>query len=78
MDSYKFKGDCLDIDIKGISLCDKETHGDAEFHLNIDLGMDVSIEQLRELLKYEKGLKDNQWWNLELTKTTEKTRRKTK
>ena len=66
-DKYVFEGDCLDIDIEGISLCEQKIHG-KEFILNVKLGMMVNTEQLKELLKFEQGLNDEQWWIIELKK----------
>jgi len=70
-DKYNFEGDCLEIDIEGVSLCEQSVHG-KEFHLNVKLGMMVNVEQLKELLKFEQGLNDEQDWVVEIKKKDKK------
>lgn len=64
---YKFEGDCLELNINGICLCKQKVHG-KEFDLNVNLNMEVSPEQLKELLKFEEGLSDEQFWEIILRK----------
>lgn len=63
---YKFVGDCLEMETE-VSLCEEKVHG-KEFHLSVKFGMEVNTNQLKELLKFEKGLKDNQYWEIRLRK----------
>ena len=69
---YSFKVDCPEIDIDGISLCEKKVHGDT-FYLNIKVGMELNIKQLKEFIKLkDHGLDNHQWWKLTLEKVKKK------
>jgi len=70
-DKYEFTGDCLDLEIENLSLCDKNVHG-REFGLVVHMHLAVSVDQLRELAKFNDGLCDAQFWTLELKKCENK------
>lgn len=76
MKQYKFVGDCLEFKIKGLELCDEKVHLTEKFWLAVELGMDVSVEQLKEFLKFNKGLKDEQYWELTLKPIRRKSKSK--
>lgn len=67
-DEYEFRIECPEIDIENISLCEKKVHGDM-FNLYIKAGMEVNIDQLKEIAKFKtEGLHDEQDWILTLKK----------
>ena len=64
-----FTGDCWELDIEGISICQVETHG-LEFQLQVKLGMQVNNRQLKELTKISDDAQESfytQFYKITLT-----------
>ena len=69
-DKYKFLVDCLDVDFKGITLCDQKVHG-KDICIQLNMSAYVTKEEFIRFVKNLNSLQGDQFANITIEKLKE-------